>query len=83
MQVPADAEAPAQASRGLIEPAPTAKSGAMAVQRLTTWFAENRDGLLIGGAVALGLVVFMLILRSLGRQAVSRDPEGMGWRTVI
>ena len=55
----------------------------MAAQSLTSWFAENRDGLLIGGAVALGLVVVMLILRSFGHRTVERDPDGMGWRTVI
>ncbi len=55
----------------------------MAVESLTTWFADNRDGLLIGGAVALGLVVVMLILRSFGQRTIERDPDGMGWRTVI
>ena len=55
----------------------------MAVQSLNDWLVTNRDGLLLGGAVALGLIVVMLVLRSLGRQAVARDPHGLGWRTVI
>ncbi|HEX8841342.1 MAG TPA: mechanosensitive ion channel domain-containing protein [Sphingomicrobium sp.] len=55
----------------------------MAVESLTTWLVDNRDGLLIGGAVALGLVFIMLILRSFGQRAIERDPDGLGWRTVI
>ena len=55
----------------------------MAVESLNRWFADNRDGLLLGAAVALVLVIIMLILRSLGRQAVRRDPDGLGWQTVI
>lgn len=55
----------------------------MAVQSLDDWFAANREGLLLGGAVALGLVAIMLILRSLGRQQIQRDPNGQGWQTVI
>ena len=55
----------------------------MAVQSLSDWFAANRDGLMLGGAVALGLIAVMLILRGLGRQAVNRDPNSLSWRTVI
>jgi len=55
----------------------------MAVQSLNDWFAANRDGLLLGGAVAFVLVAIMLILRSLGRRQIQRDPDGQGWRTVI
>jgi small-conductance mechanosensitive channel len=58
-------------------------TGAMAGESLTTWIANNREGLLIGGSVAIGLVIVMLILRSFGRRAVERDPDGLGWRTVI
>ena len=55
----------------------------MGVQRFTNWLEANRDGLLIGLAVGTALVVLMLVLRTLGRRTVSRDPHGMSWRTVI
>jgi len=55
----------------------------MGVDRFTTWFEANRDGLLIGIIVALVLVAVMLVLRGIGRTRVERDPEGWGWRTVI
>ena len=62
-------------------PAP-AMSGAMA-EGLSNWIAANRDGLLLGIAVGLGLVVVMLLLRSYGRRIVASDPLGLSWRTVI
>jgi small-conductance mechanosensitive channel len=55
----------------------------MGVNGLASWFQANRDGLLIGIAVAAALVVVMLILREFGRSSVRRDPEGWGWRAVI
>jgi small-conductance mechanosensitive channel len=60
-------------------PAKTLRMG----DRLTYWFEANRDGLMLGLLVGLGLVALMVILRSLGRRAVERDPHGLGWRTVI
>ncbi len=53
------------------------------MDRFSAWLAENRDGLLLGGAVAVALVAIMLVLRSFGRRQVARDPLGLGWRTVI
>lgn len=47
------------------------------------WFEQNRDGLMIGVAVALIIVAVMLVLRSFGRRAEERDPAGWGWRAVI
>ena len=47
------------------------------------WFEQNRDGLMIGLAVALIIVAVMLVLRSFGRRAEERDPAGWGWRAVI
>jgi small-conductance mechanosensitive channel len=47
------------------------------------WFDQNRDGLLLGLAVGLSLVAFMLLLRSFGQRVISRDPLGMSWRSLI
>ena len=55
----------------------------MGWQHLADWLVANREGLLIGIAVAAGLVVIMLILRSIGRGMVARGSEGLGWRSVI
>jgi len=55
----------------------------MAADRLTLWLSENRDGLLLGAIVAVGLVAAMLLLRAYGRAQLARDPVGLGWRTVI
>ena len=61
----------------------TAKTLAMGVDRLTTWFEANRDGLMTGAGVGLALVLLMLLLRAYGRRSVNRDPHGMSWRTVF
>jgi small-conductance mechanosensitive channel len=55
----------------------------MGVDKLRAWFEANREGLLIGVAVAAALVALMLILREFGRRTVERDPEGWGWRSVL
>ena len=55
----------------------------MAVDRITAWLIENREGLMLGLLVALGLIAAMLLLRELGRRAVAHEPHGLGWRTVI
>jgi small-conductance mechanosensitive channel len=55
----------------------------MAANRLSTWFEANRDGLLIGIAVAAILVALMLILRKIGEGMAHRDETGMTWRGVI
>jgi small-conductance mechanosensitive channel len=55
----------------------------MAFHHLIDWLAQNRDGLLLGLAVGLALVAFMLLFRSYGQRVVGRDPLGIGWRTVI
>jgi small-conductance mechanosensitive channel len=55
----------------------------MGFNRSVDWFAQNRDGLLLGLAVGLVLVAIMLLLRSYGQRVIARDPEGFGWRNVI
>ena len=49
------------------------------------WFAANREGMMVGGLVALGLVGLMLIARTIGQRMVAGESEGtqIGWRTVI
>jgi small-conductance mechanosensitive channel len=55
----------------------------MAFTRTMDWFAQNRDGLLLGVAVGLALVAFMLLLRSYGQRVIAREPDGTGWQTVV
>jgi small-conductance mechanosensitive channel len=55
----------------------------MGVPHLTAWFDANREGLVIGLAVGAALVLVMLVLRAIGRTMVARDPDGLGWRSVV
>jgi small-conductance mechanosensitive channel len=55
----------------------------MGFSQAAIWLAQNRDGLLLGLAVGLALVAFMLLFRSYGQRVIARDPEGFGWRNVI
>jgi len=48
-----------------------------------TWLADNRDGLMFGIAIGSVLVVVMLLLRTIGRSLVARDPHGISWQMVI
>jgi len=56
---------------------------AMGASNVIAWFNANRDGLIVGLAVGVAIVAAMLVLRSLGRRLVERDPHGMSWRAVI
>jgi small-conductance mechanosensitive channel len=47
------------------------------------WFEANREGLLIGVGAAVALVLVMLVMRSIGEGMLARDPEGLGWRSVV
>jgi len=49
------------------------------------WLIANRDGMLLGALVALGLVGLMLIARTFGQRMVAAesDEAHIGWRTVI
>jgi small-conductance mechanosensitive channel len=67
----------------LISDVGAAKTNWMGWERFTTWLDANRDGLIVGLAVGAAIVAVMLILRTIGRMAVARDPHGMSWRTVI
>ena len=55
----------------------------MALDETISWLQQNRDGLLLGLAAGAALVALMLLLRTLGRRAVERDPHGLSWRTVV
>jgi len=55
----------------------------MTFEPIAAWLSENRDGLMLGIAVGAALVAIMLLLRSIGRSLVARDPHGLSWRMVI
>ena len=55
----------------------------MGFNQAANWLTQNRDGLLLGLAVGLALVAFMLLFRSYGQRVVERDPEGITWHSVI
>lgn len=50
---------------------------------LLDWFGDNVHGLLIGAAVAAGLVLAMLLLRAMGRRIHGEEPPATGWRGVM
>ena len=60
-----------------------ATSAAMGFHQTAEWLAQNRDGLVLGLAVGLVLVAFMLLFRTYGQRVIARDPEGFGWHNVI
>jgi small-conductance mechanosensitive channel len=55
----------------------------MTLQPFVTWLSDNRNGLLLGILVGIALVAVMLLLRSIGRSLVARDPDGLSWRMVV
>lgn len=59
------------------------KTVGMGIDRFTHWLDTNRDGLLIGLAAGLALVILMVALRTLGRREIERDPHSTGWRSVF
>lgn len=54
-------------------------------QSLLAWLVANREPMLIGALVALGIVAAMLVARFIGQRMIERehDAERIGWRTVI
>lgn len=54
-------------------------------QSVVDWLIINRDQLLIGGLVALGLVGIMLVARTIGQRMVASESEAehIGWKSVI
>ncbi len=55
----------------------------MYLNQLREWFVANQLGLLIGTAVAAAIIAALLALRWVGQRALSRDPEGRTWKSVI
>jgi small-conductance mechanosensitive channel len=55
----------------------------MYLNELRDWFIANQLGLLIGALVAAAIIAVLLILRWIGQRAVTRDPDGRSWRSVI
>jgi len=55
----------------------------MVLDRLRDWFLANQPGLLIGGIAAAVIIAALLALRWLGLRAVSQEPDGRTWRSVI
>ena len=53
------------------------------VRGTVAWLGDNLDGLALGAVVALGIVGMMLLLRTLGRRLITRDPPLTGWKAVI
>ena len=53
------------------------------VRGTVAWLGNNLDGLALGAVVALGIVGMMLLLRTLGRRLITRDPPLTGWKAVI
>jgi small-conductance mechanosensitive channel len=53
------------------------------IRSYPAWFEANSSALLLGVAVALGLVAIMLVLRQLGARVSRSDPAMHSWRTVI
>ena len=53
------------------------------VRGTIAWLGDNLDGLAIGAVVALGIVGVMLLLRTLGRRLITRDPPLKGWKAVV
>jgi small-conductance mechanosensitive channel len=67
----------------LIAVPPAAKSARMSMDMLIAWLDHNREGLLLGLVVGIAIVAAMLVLRTVGRRIVERDPLGISWRAVI
>jgi small-conductance mechanosensitive channel len=55
----------------------------MSLNHIFGWFAQNRDGLLLGLIIGLVLVAIMLLLRTYGQRIVARDPLATDWRSVV
>jgi small-conductance mechanosensitive channel len=54
-------------------------------QSVIDWTLSNRDQLLFGGLVALGLVAFMMAMKAFGQRIIANETESaqIGWKGVI
>ncbi len=60
-----------------------AGKGAAPVLGMADWVRDNREGLMIGSLVAIGIVGLMLLLRRIGERMLRDDPECHRWRGII
>ncbi len=51
--------------------------------RIASWLTQNPTDLLIGAAVAAGLVLVMTVLRRVGESMIRKDPHFRTWQSVI
>ena len=47
------------------------------------WLTASTDRLMLGTAIAAGLVGLMLVMRWIGEKIVARDPDRMTWQGVV
>lgn len=54
-------------------------------QSILGWLTANRAELMVGGLIAIGLVMLMLVARRIGQSIVAREGGGshVGWKSVI
>jgi small-conductance mechanosensitive channel len=51
--------------------------------QIAAWTSQNGPPLLIGLAIAVGIVAVMLVLRAIGKRIAAADPNCRTWRSVI
>jgi len=58
---------------------------AQQTQSVLAWIVTNREQVIVGALVALGIVAAMLVARFIGQRMVAREHEAerAGWRTII
>ncbi len=54
-------------------------------QSVVTWLIDNRDGVVLGAAVAGAIVAVMLVAKLIGQRIIARetDEQHLGWRSVV
>ena len=54
-------------------------------QSVVAWLIDNRDGVVLGAAVAGAIVAVMLVAKLIGQRIIARetDEQHLGWRSVV